>query len=44
MWLLSIIGGFVVWFVSVLIIFEIVEFIVYKRRDKYGWKIKRFNN
>ena len=30
MWLLSIIGGFVAWFVSALIIFEIVEFIAHK--------------
>lgn len=44
MWLLSIIGGFVAWFVSALIIFEIVEFIAHKRRDKHGWKTKRSNN
>ena len=41
MWLLSIIGGFVAWFVSALIIFEIVEFIAHKRRDKHGWETKR---
>ncbi|MGC7684853.1 DUF3147 family protein [Staphylococcus epidermidis] len=44
MWLLSIIGGFVAWFVSALIIFEIMEFIAHKRRDKHGWKTKRSNN
>ena len=43
-WLLSIIDGFVAWFVSALIIFEIVEFIAHKRRDKHGWKTKRSNN
>ena len=32
MWLVSIIGGFIVWFVSAVVIFEIVEFITHKRR------------
>ena len=41
MWLVSIIGGFVVWFVSALVIFEMVEFIFRKRRDKHGWKTER---
>ena len=30
MWLVSIIGGFIVWFVSAVVIFEIVEFITHK--------------
>ena len=41
MWLVSIIGGFVVWFVSALVIFEMVEFIFRKRRDKHGWKTEK---
>ena len=44
MWLVSIIGGFVVWFVSALVIFEMVEFIFRKRRDKHGWKTERSND
>lgn len=44
MWLVSIIGGFIVWFVSAVVIFEIVEFITHKRRVKHGWKTERSNN
>ncbi|ATH63637.1 DUF3147 family protein [Staphylococcus pasteuri] len=43
-WLLSIIVGFIVWFVSAFIIFEIVEVIARKRREKYGWKTERPNS
>ena len=35
-WLLSILVGFVVWFISAVIIFEIVEFISRLRRRKDG--------
>lgn len=44
MWLLSIIVGFIVWFVSAFIIFEIVEYVARKRREKYGWKTERPNS
>lgn len=44
MWLVSIIGGFIVWFVSAVVIFEIVELITHKRREKHGWKTERSNN
>lgn len=43
-WLLSILVGFVVWFISAVIIFEIVEFISRLRRRKDGWKTERSNN
>ncbi|MBL7564452.1 DUF3147 family protein [Staphylococcus saccharolyticus] len=44
MWLVSIIGGFIAWFVSAVIIFEIVELIAHKRRGKNGWKTERSNS
>lgn len=44
MWLISIIVGFISWFVSAVIIFEIVEFITHKRAEKYGWKTERSNS
>lgn len=43
-WLLSILIGFVVWFMSAVIIFEMVEFISRLRRRKDGWKTERSNN
>ena len=39
-WLLSVIIGFIVWFVSAFLIFELVEFIARKRRERHGWKTK----
>ncbi|PTE68828.1 hypothetical protein BUY46_05910 [Staphylococcus devriesei] len=43
-WLLSIVVGFIVWFVSAVIIFEMVELISHLRRGKHGWKTERSNN
>lgn len=43
-WLLSVIIGFIVWFVSAFLIFELVEFIARKRRERHGWKIKGSND
>lgn len=44
MWLLSIIVGFIAWFISAFIIFEIVEMISRKRAEKHGWKTERSHN
>ena len=43
-WLLSVIIGFIVWFVSAFLIFELVEFIARKRRERHGWKTKGYND
>ena len=43
-WLLSVIIGFIVWFVSAFLIFELVEFIARKRRERHGWKTKGSND
>ncbi|ARB78727.1 DUF3147 family protein [Staphylococcus lugdunensis] len=43
-WLLSVIIGFIVWFVSAFLIFELVEFIARKRRERHGWKTKESND
>ena len=43
-WLLSIVTGFIAWFVSAVIIFEAVEFITRLRRGKHGWKTERSDN
>ena len=43
-WLLSVIIGFIVWFVSAFLIFELVEFIARKKRERHGWKTKGSND
>ncbi len=38
MWLISIVVGFLSWFISAVCIFEAVEFIAQKRLEKHSWK------
>ncbi|EML4656061.1 TPA: DUF3147 family protein [Staphylococcus aureus] len=44
MWLISIIVGFLSWFISAVCIFEAVEFIVQKRLEKHSWKAGKSNS
>ena len=44
MWLVSIIGGFIVWFVSAVVILKLLLNLLRKRRVKHGWKTERSNN
>ncbi len=44
MWLISIIVGFLSWFISAVCIFEAVEFIAQKRLEKHSWKAGKSNS
>ncbi len=44
MWLISIVVGFLSWFISAVCIFEAVEFIAQKRLEKHSWKAGKSNS
>ncbi|HGO3663719.1 TPA: DUF3147 family protein [Staphylococcus aureus] len=43
-WMISIVVGFLSWFISAVCIFEAVEFIAQKRLEKHSWKAGKSNS